>query len=113
MDEDAGSREVMAGLALAGCDVVYSQDLGHIGRPDDEHLALARQMGRVLYSCNVADYARIHWSWMAAGLHHTGIVVLTFQQMPQGEQLRRLRAMLSALSSEQMRDQLHYLTNWG
>ncbi|HKS91396.1 MAG TPA: DUF5615 family PIN-like protein, partial [Tepidiformaceae bacterium] len=88
-------------------------DLGHIGRPDEQHLRFAGDMGRVLYSCNVGDYARIHWAWMAAGLHHAGIVVLTFQQMPQREQLRRLRAMLTALSSEQMRDQLHYLTNWG
>lgn len=110
-DEDAANRAVLAALLRAGHDIVSVESEGRLRGLDPDQLAFATAVGRVLYTCNAGDFARLHGLEYPA--RHAGIILVIPQRMPIGEQLRRLEALSSALTQEQMRGRLEYLANWG
>jgi len=59
-DEDSLDHDVVDALRRAGIDVVTALDAGMIERPDEDHFAFAMSEGRILYTANVADFARLH-----------------------------------------------------
>jgi hypothetical protein len=111
-DEDSLDHDVVAAARLRGLDVMTALDAGTIGRPDEEQFAFALSEGRILYTANVADFARLHAALLAAAGTHPGIVVRARQQMPVGQQVRGLVALDARLSREQVRDQLLYLAEF-
>ncbi len=105
-------RALVAGLRQRGIDVVTVQDQGMRHRKDAEQLAFATAAGRVLYSANVGDFARLHGQILAREEHHSGIILLPEQRYSVGEQLRRMLILLHARSAGEMVDKLEFLSNW-
>jgi hypothetical protein len=56
---------------------------------------------------NVGDFVRLHNRWIDAGREHAGIIVS--KQLPVGEMLRRLLALLQKESGDSMRGQVRFL----
>ena len=77
--------------------------------PDEEQLAFATSMGRVIYTANRGDFARLHSRWLAEGRHHTGIIVRARQQIGVRWQIRALVLLGQKVMPEQWIDRLEYL----
>ena len=67
---------------------------------------------RAVYSYNRGDFYRLHTTWLRDGRNHSGII-LSRQDLPIGEQLRRLLRLINRLSAEEMRNRVEFLSNWG
>ena len=67
--------DVIRGLRSRGIDVVSATDAGMIRRTGEDHLSLATDQGRVLYSFNVGDFHEIHTEWIENGRDHAGIII--------------------------------------
>jgi len=112
LDEDYMHAGLLRALRAAGLDVLSVADAGRRGLSDEEQLTFAALDGRVLYSCNQADFARLHVRWMASGRHHSGIV-LSSQRFPVGVQLRALlRLAETSDAMGAMTDHLEFLSDW-
>lgn len=107
-------EDVFADMAIAlrrhGYDAVSTPEVGRLTEDDSSQLEWAASQERVLMSFNVGDFVRIHGEWLRSGRHHAGLIVS--EQRPLGETLRRLLSLATALSAEEMRDRLEFLTNW-
>lgn len=112
MDEDSMGRGLARGLRQNGIDVVTVAEVGREALHDEDQLAFAASVGRVIYSSNVGDFARIHHSWMRAGRRHTGIVVLENQNTPVGVQIRALTRIAETIEPEAIGIRMEYLANW-
>ena len=73
----------------------------------------AAAAGLVLVTANRGDFLRLHSAWMRQGRNHGGIIILPQQRFSPGEVVRRLRLLLPALSDEEFRDRVEFLSNWG
>lgn len=113
MDEDAMDDDVVQALRLRGVDVETAREAGMISASDDEHLAYARAAGRVLYTFNVGDFMRLHRKYLATGGDHAGLIFGNQQRYGVGEQVRRLRRILTIRASEGMRNHVEFLSRWG
>jgi hypothetical protein len=109
LDEDSLDWDLVCGLESKGIDVLTAASASRLGLPDEEQLTFAAGQGRVLYTRNLKDFARLHARWLQAGKHHAGIIVLVRQMAPIGVQVRALSRMAEAMSSEVMRDRLEFL----
>ena len=108
-DEDVYGS-VAPKLREKGFDALSTPEADRLGESDDSQLEWAAQDGRVFLTFNVGHFARLHHEWLRSSRHHAGIVVSS--QRPIGNLLRRILNLASALSAEDMRDRLEYLTNW-
>jgi hypothetical protein len=112
MDHDSSDGRVVSALRDAGFDVLTTFDADNQDHPDPDQLAFALDQGRILYSANVPDYARINRDWARAGRVHAGIVLRSFQSMPIGDQVRALTRLCTELSEHEMRGRIEYLRAW-
>ena len=112
LDEDRIATDLIAGLRRAGFDVVSCGEAGRLGYGDAEQLEFATSQGRILYSANVKDYARIHGEWLASGRRHAGIVVCNHQEWSIGEQVRRLKVVSERLTADQIEYSLVHLSSF-
>lgn len=94
---------------MAGVEVLSSEDAGMKRARDEEQLEFATAEGRVIYTANRADFARLHGEWMAAGRHHTGIIVRSRQQIGVRWQIRELTRLHVRITVPQWADRLEYL----
>jgi hypothetical protein len=108
-DEDVYGH-VAPRLRVEGIDALSTPEAQRIGASDPSQLAWAAQEGRVLFTFNVADFARLHHEWMTRGSHHAGVVVS--QQRPLGDVIRRLLNLGWCLNADEMQDRLEYLSSW-
>lgn len=108
LDEDSSRRSLVAALRASQVDALTAIDAGMAGCDDPEQLAYATAQGRVLLTCNVGDYARLH----AQGVPHAGIIVVPQQRLAVGEQLRAIVRLVATISAAEMVNHLEYLTNW-
>ena len=97
------SKAVVRGLRRRGVDVLTVPEAGMLGAPDEEHLALARRHGRVVFTQDV-DFLRHH----AAGGEHAGIVYMP-QRTPTGQIIQRLMLLHQVVEAEGMKNQLEFL----
>ena len=97
----------------AGVDVITAQDVGMMGRSDEDHLLFAAGEGRVLYSFNRADFFRLHTQLVAEDQSHAGILLARQQHYSVGEQMRRLLKVMALRSAADMRDRVDFLSAWG
>ena len=65
--------------------------------------------GRVLYTRNTEDFARLDSDWRDAGRTHAGIIVVTVQQLPVRVQLRALQKISTLYDSKDMLERLEFL----
>jgi hypothetical protein len=109
VDEDAMARALVRGLRARGIDVTTVLDAGMSEQDDMAQLEYAIQHGRVLYTFNVGHFCHLHAQYIAQGKSHTGIIVVSRQRYPVGEQIRRLLHLISMKSAEEMRNSLQFL----
>ena len=102
MDEHVPSA-VTKGLRLRGVDVLTAQEVGMLEADDEDHLALATEQGRVVFTQD-ADFLRLH----AAGTLHAGIVYVR-QQTPIGYIVRGLMMVYQVLEPEDMQNHVEFL----
>jgi predicted nuclease of predicted toxin-antitoxin system len=87
LDEDVDVA-LASTLRQRGIDALTTQEAGNIGWPDEDQLTFATQTGRVFFTHNRGDFARLHQAGMRSGRSHVGIILS--DQLPVGELLRRL-----------------------
>ena len=104
--------DLVRGLRSREIDAVTAADAGMIGRTDQEHLVLATEQQRALYSFNVGDFHGIHSAWIADGRSHAGIILAQQKRYTVGDQIRRLLRLIGSLTSEAMRDREEFLGRW-
>ena len=112
LDEDIQSHALVAGLRARMADVLTSSEAGRNETDDDVQLAFATQEDRVVVTCNVVDFPRLHREVLAAGREHAGIVIVPQQRWQVGEIVRRLLALREELGAGKMRNRLEYLSQW-
>lgn len=110
LDEDSMGRALVQALRSRAVDVLTAKEAGHIHTPDAEHLAYAAAVGRVIFTFNVRDFARLHKESLIAGQSHAGIIVS--DQLPVGVLTRRLLKLLASKSAVAMQGQLVFLGDW-
>ena len=93
-----------------GYDVVVARDLGHQRFEDEEHLRWASAAGRAVVTFDVKDYPVIARRWAAEARDHAGIILAVAPPvLPYGTLLRRLFALLDAITAEEMVNQVRWL----
>jgi hypothetical protein len=80
---------------------------------DAEQLQYATDSGRAIVSNNIGDFCVIHGEWLTAGRDHSGLILFPQQAYSIGEIVRRLLRLRQTLSTEEMRNRLDWLANWG
>jgi hypothetical protein len=114
IDEDAMRSALMQALRARGVDVTSVGEQGRQGYSDEQQLEFATTEGRALYTFNVKDYVLLHIRFLEQGLSHAGIIVADqHRNYSVGEQMRRLLRLMAAMSAEEMRNQIIYLSAWG
>lgn len=110
LDEDSLKHSLVVALQNSGVDVRTALDVDKISCTDEEQLIWATEQGRVLYSFNVADFCRLHSTFLAQGRGHAGIVLARQQRYSVGEQLRGLLKLIATKSAEEMTNQVEFLS---
>ena len=113
IDEDSMDRDLVRALRARGVDVSTAQEIGMMGRSDEDHLLFATGEGRVLYSFNRGDFYRLHTQLIAEDRSHAGIVLARQQHYSVGEQMRRLLRIMALRSPADMRNRVEFLSAWG
>ncbi len=60
LDEDSMHRGLLVGLRARNIDVLTPGDVGLLGQEFAVQLSFAARDRRVLYTCNVRDFCRLH-----------------------------------------------------
>ena len=87
---------VIDGLRRRGIDVMSAPDAGMMAKSDEEHLALAASLGRVVFTYD-SDFLRLN----SRGLSHTGIVY-THQRSSISRAINGLTQVYETKSPEDM-----------
>lgn len=105
-------RALVATLRARGVDVLTAFEAAMIERDDSEHLAFAARQQRILITCNVGDFCRLHSDYAASGQSHAGIVCMQQQSASIGDTLRRMLRLLNSLSADDMTNRIEFLSRW-
>ena len=97
------SNSVLKGLRLRGVDVMTTREAEMLGASDEEHIALAKREGRVIFTQD-DDFLRLH----SKGIKHSGIVY-AHQRTPIGDIVRGLMLICQILESDDMESHLEFL----
>ena len=106
LDEDVHGA-LAAALRKRGYDATHAVEQKRLGASDENQLAFATAEERYLMTFNVGDFVQLHNRWIAEGREHAGIIVS--RQLPVGETLRRLLALLQKEDAESIRGQIRFL----
>lgn len=111
LDEDVQSDALIAALRSRGITLVTTSEAGMTKRTDEEQLRFAAAANRVLVTCNVADFARLHARWLGAGEGHAGIILVQQQKWGPGELARRTIRLLTDLPGKDMHNRMEFVSN--
>ncbi len=106
IDEDV-HLELASALRKRGYDAIHVQELARKGLSDREQIAYAVEQESCIFTFNVKDFVLLHNDYVINERDHFGIIVAS--QLPIGEALRRLLALLQRSSEESMRNMLEFL----
>jgi hypothetical protein len=106
LDEDVHTVLAVA-LRKRGHDAVHALEEKRLGLSDESQLKFAADEGRSIVTFNVGDFVRLHNRWIEDGREHTGIIVS--KQLPVGEALRRLLALMQKETADSMRGEVCFL----
>ena len=112
-DEDTVWHVLVDALRARGVDLLTADEAGAVGWTDEEQFAYAAEQGRVMCTFNRGDFYGLHTEYLATGRSHAGLVLAQQQRYSVGEYLRRLLRVMAALSAEEMRDRVEFLSAWG
>jgi hypothetical protein len=110
LDEDTISRALMNALRARGVDILSAHDAGMVSAADSDHLMLATELSRTIFTFNTRHFARLHGEFIRAGHDHAGIIVS--DQMQVGEIVRRLARLIHSLSAQDMGNRIEFLSSW-
>ncbi|HLG13795.1 MAG TPA: DUF5615 family PIN-like protein [Blastocatellia bacterium] len=113
LDEDSQDNDLIHALRLRRVDVVGAWEAGMRQRDDQDHLLWATAQGRSLYGFNARDFYRLHTEFLVQGRSHRGIILAKQQHYSVGEQMRRLLRLIATSSTEEMKNQIEFLSDWG
>ncbi len=113
LDEDCQSAALAAALRAHGIDVVRTTEAGIRGVDDSAQLEYATGEAAVIVTNNICDFTELHARWLAEGRFHAGIVLFPQQGYSIGEVVRRLAHLRRAMSAEEMRNRMEWLSGWG
>jgi uncharacterized protein with PIN domain len=97
------AKAVVRGLRRRGVDVLSAPEANMLGATDDEHLQLATQQGRVIFTQD-DDFLRLD----TQGHQHAGIVYAE-QHTPIGTIVAGLMLIYQLLSPEEMNNRVEFL----
>jgi predicted nuclease of predicted toxin-antitoxin system len=97
------SHIVVKGLRNRGADVMTTKEAGMLGASDDDHIALASEQGRVIFTQD-DDFLKLH----AEGVNHSGIVYAR-QHTPAGDIIRGLMLVYHVPEPDDMRNHVEFL----
>ena len=106
-------RALLRALRARGVDVITALDESMIERSDVDHFDYAIAQGRVLYTCNVADFYHLHALFLTQGKSHAGMILAPQQPYSVGEQMRRLLKLINTRSAKEIKNQVEFLQAWG
>jgi hypothetical protein len=95
---------VANGVRRWGIDVLTAQEAGRCGYDDDEQLAFATGLGRVMVTFDV-DYQTLH----NAGASHAGIAWAPARKYSIGELISCLALVHGVYTADEMMNHLEYL----
>ncbi len=111
-DEDTMDQDLVRALKARGMDVTTAFLEDMVGQPDEQHLDIAAQQERVLFSFNRRDFYRIHAQYLLQNKSHAGIILANQQQYSVGELMRRILRLSAELSAQEMMNRLEFLSAW-
>jgi uncharacterized protein with PIN domain len=94
---------VIAGLRRRGIDVLSSKDANMLAASDEEHLKLANQENRVIFTQD-DDFLKFH----AKQMPHKGIVY-AHQRTPIGQIIQSLMLISQVLDTSDMENHLEFI----
>jgi hypothetical protein len=106
LDEDV-HVPLAAVLRKRGHDAIHALEANRLGLSDESQLNFAAGENRCLITFNAGAFVRLHNRWIEAGREHSGIIVS--KQLPVGETLRRLLALLQKETGDSMKGQVRFL----
>jgi hypothetical protein len=112
-DEDTVRHSLVNALRAHGIDVLTASEAGTLGWTDEDQFAYAAGQDRVVCTFNRGDYYRIHTDYLNEGKPHAGLILAPQQRYSVGEYLRRLLRIMAAVSAEEMRNRVEFLSAWG
>lgn len=112
MDEDSTSRSLLLSLRSRGVDVTTALEINRLGDSDEDQLIWATSMERVVFSYNVKDFYHLHTQFLEQGRTHAGVILVQQQKYSIGEILRGVVRLINVKSSEEMINQIEFLSNW-
>ncbi|MEM8506027.1 MAG: DUF5615 family PIN-like protein [Cyanobacteria bacterium P01_D01_bin.1] len=111
IDEDSMEQSLVSALRARNIDVLTVNDTKTSGQTDEAQLRRAALDARVLYSHNIADFCKLHKAFISNSESHAGIVLLA-QDYSIGNRLKALSALVLEYSSEDMFNQLRFLSQF-
>ena len=87
-----------------GHNVLTTREAGHTEASDEQQLAFATNVGRVVITHNRRDFRRLHRQWIENGRLHGGIIISA--HLPLQELERRLLRLFSTYTDPDVRGQL-------
>jgi len=99
---------IAEGLRRRGVDAFSARDTANLGLTDEEQLTYAGKQKATILTHDT-DFLRIVARWMEEGRTHHGIIYCHQKSYPIGECIRRLRALTSVLTYEDMVNHIEFL----
>lgn len=109
VDEDSMDRALVRALRARGVEITTALAESMIEQSDAAHLEYATSHGRVLYTCNVADFYHLHTEYLAQDKPHAGMILAHQQWYSVGEQMRCLLQLVNTKSAEEMKNWVEFL----
>ena len=111
LDEDAQAENLLKSLQRHNIDVLTTNEAGMEGSSDTEQLEFAASQNRTIYTFNVRDFLPLHYKFLQDNQIHSGIILGEQGRFGIGEQLRRLLRVIAEIESEEMQNELEFLSN--
>lgn len=102
------SVTIAEGLKRRGVDAFSAKGSSNLGLSDEEQLLYAAKENAAIFTHD-ADFLRIAARWMEEGKTHHGIIYCHQKSYTFGECVRRLRVLISVLTSEDMINHIGFL----
>ena len=112
IDEDSMDEDFVQALRSRNVDVLTVADVGMLHKSDQEQLDWAKENDRVIFSFNTRDFYRLHSDLLEQGLSHGGIILAPQQRYGIGDLMRGVLRLINTKSTEAMRGQVEFLSNW-
>lgn len=104
-DEDM-SALVATLLRSRGLDITTVPEQATLGKTDAQQLEFATLVGRCILTHNRVDFERLHLQYVEENRQHFGIIIVP--QKSAYEVAQRIGILVSALTFDQIRNQLLY-----